>query len=135
MDVVCKVTTNLPLHGFVHLVSKLFVPLFTHRWVCKALRVNKWVCKASSWKLRYNYTRNNPDVRLREFFWSYRIAKTGNCNDVPDNVTLEFGHLALRCGRRSFDKGVLPRVCSVIRQDKVHLLHFLLGFPCTSVLC
>ena len=41
-------------------------------------------------KLRFKYTRNNPEVRLREFFWCYRLANTGNCNDVPDKFSLSF---------------------------------------------
>ena len=41
-------------------------------------------------KLRIKSTRNSPDVLLREFFWSYRFANTGNCKDEPEKFTLSF---------------------------------------------
>ena len=84
-----KVNTNLPLHGLflVSIASVLSVSRIVglQGSSCKQVGLQGLIVR-----LRFRYTRNNLDMRLREFFWCYQIANTGYCNDVPDKFTWSF---------------------------------------------
>ena len=80
-----------PFSPFVHcLVFSSHSSVFTHQWVCKALRKHVGL-QGFIMKLRIKHTRNNPDVPPREFLCSYRIVNSGTCKSVHDKTTLGGG--------------------------------------------